>query len=58
MADLDLKHFPRDVRRLLKVGGVDRISNYAGRVRDRPAPESASGQVNGSVHPAKRKKAS
>jgi hypothetical protein len=56
MANVDLKKFPRDVQRLLKIGGIDKVSNYAGRVRDRPAPESATGQVNGRVRPAQRTK--
>lgn len=31
----DMRQFPTDVQRLLAVGGIKRVSMYAGRIRNR-----------------------
>jgi hypothetical protein len=56
MADVDLKRFPSDVQRLLKTAGISKVSNYAGRLRDRPQPEKVSLRVNGSTRAEPRSK--
>lgn len=49
MADSDLDRFPRDVQRLMKVGGAKKVRNYAGRLKDRPKPAEATYRVNGTT---------
>lgn len=36
MSEQELSRFPRDVQALLVAGGVERVTKYAGRLRDRP----------------------